>query len=150
MARQSRQTFGSSQVTFFDVEALRGGIVAWGDRVADQVFDEAEEIVKDAAVEAVARVHAADTKTGRERAAKGKGLPGRHETGLMAEQIREYEITRSKREFVGRWGWLRVKRDYFDCQEHGTRHLAGMGALWGSYVHAQDRLWAALSRGRRR
>ena len=140
---------GKSGVEVFDVTALRGGIVAWGNGIRDAAEKALESVADDAANDMRVAMISATTPTGEDRARAG-GIAGRYDTGQMHDDV-EAKVFRDGKDIVLRWGWLSRFQAYYGFQERGTKHIEAMNALGGSYVRTQDRLWdrlAKIARGR--
>jgi hypothetical protein len=129
----------------FDIPRFRAGVVAWEREVEGAVEEAVHETVQEGAKLMQDYILEATTKTGEDREAHGRGVAGRYETGNMYRDV-EAEVTRESDTIVGRWGWIRNSKDYYEYQEYGTRFIQGMNALGGSFIRAYDALKGRLRR----
>ena len=137
-------------VEAFDVGAFRSGLVAWGNKVTNETFDQIEALEKPTVDNMRKILRNATTPTGERRASKG-GQPGRIESGEMLGDISS-QVTRTQKTLTLRWGWINHFQPYYAFQEGGSNdfnvRFKGMGALWGSFVNTQDKMFNILKNRR--
>lgn len=86
------------------------------------------------------------TKTGEERAARGRGAPGRIETSDMFSDVKS-EGTLDGNVAVGRIGWLFDQHDYYLTQDDTAYSgKPPMHALFNAFVKAREDLMGRLAR----
>lgn len=104
------------------------------------IRDAAHEMMIEVATEARNQqrelIEHAETETGRRRAASGRGVPGRVETGTMFNGVSGSATWTENGTLSARWGW-RDPEDYFTAQDEGTRYIAPAHSLLTSFLTAR-------------
>lgn len=124
----------------FDLGEIEYAVAALLDEIELDVRQIIEDIVDEALEDMVRILEAAETETGRRRAAERGGHPGRVDTAQMSADIRYALETSADGAVVGTWGWTQNVEDYYLIQEYGSEKIGAMSALQGSYVRARERL----------
>lgn len=96
-----------------------------------------QEVVSEAQRRQREIIERAETETGRRRAASGRGVAGRIETGLMFNGTSASATWDSEHSIVGKWGW-QDPEPYFRYQDQGTRSIAPALSLLTSFLAARS------------
>lgn len=122
-------------------------------RIRDGAHDVVREVVQDAERNQSTLLEHAETATGRRRAAAGRGVAGRVESGQMINAINSSAVQDDSGDVVGRWGW-QDPEDYYGYQDEGTQHIAPALSLLTSFLVAKTdlsrKLRAMVSAGGKR
>lgn len=110
---------------------------AESDGLKETVTGIVSDVVYEAAQEQAKILEDAVTRTGIARAARG-GLPGRHETGHMINQISN-EVQVDEDHIVGTWGWDDPE-GYFEEQDWGGERIPAAHSLLGSFISAEEKV----------
>lgn len=90
-------------------------------------------------------IETATTETGRNRAARTGGSPGRIESGLMVNMVSSETsqegtpFSANGATFEGTFGWTKGAEEYFEYQEDGTATIAPMHALLNAGIANRER-----------
>lgn len=114
----------------FSVSAEIGARGAGGVAVVEKIV---QEIVAEGAEVQRQELDKATTPTGRRRMRRGQGnTAGRNDTGYMIGDI-SYDVERSGRTIVGKWGWWLGYEPYYMEQEWGTAKIEPAHSLYKSF-----------------
>lgn len=105
-----------------NLNAVRSKIRGWPEEIAEEIFWPAlEQISAEGADFIRFIILAAETETGKKRAALGGNGPGRVKTGTMFDMV-GYRNRKTKNGFSSFVGWVNGRPGYAIFQELGTRN----------------------------
>jgi len=120
---------------------------AFAEREKKRIIAECDLIVTEVVQDAVAeQKHILDTATtswGDFRKGQGRPSAGRREDNVMYDAITS-DVTTSRTEVVGEWGWLNKFLEYFKYHDAGTARIGAANSMADSFIKAEQDLKAKV------
>ena len=135
----------------FRIDEIRQGIVMWDHSIRNAAEHALRVTVAEGEEDMRRTIVETTSPTGEARAAAGKGIQGRVDTGEMYLDV-DSDVRVQGNSIIGEWGWIEEVQDYYLYQNDGTegtndrKGIDGMNALGKSAALVDDRIRARLRR----